>query len=105
MQQTKIKTIVLLPLLGFILGVVAISFHHHDNSFLLPTCSLCKVKTAFSGTSSKIKIDTVPAAADKYFLLTAIILCLSDILSNRKRVFIHSRIAETYPNKAPPLSL
>lgn len=102
MQQTKIKTIVFLSLFGFFLGAVAISFHHHDNAFLLPACSICKVKTSFSGTFSKIKVDTDPAVASLCFSLTALFLCLSGILPDRKTVFIDSQIVETYPNKAPP---
>lgn len=104
MRQTKIKTIVFLPLLVFFLSVVAISFHHHDNSFFLPACSICKVKASLSGTFSKIKINTVPAVASGYFLLTAFILCLSGIMPDGKSIFIHSQIVETYPNKAPPFS-
>jgi hypothetical protein len=104
MQQTKIKTIVFLSLFGFFLGIIAISFHHHDKMFLFPACFICKVKTSFSGTHSKIKIDSVPAVASNPFLVTAIILCLASILPNRKNVFIRSQIIETYPNKAPPFS-
>ena len=104
MQQTRIQTVVFLSLFGFFLGVAAISFHHHDNSFFLPACSICKVKTSLSGTFSKIKINTVPAVASGYFLLTAFILCLSGIMPNGKSILIHSRIVETFPNKASPLS-
>jgi hypothetical protein len=105
MHQTRIKTVIFLSLLGFFLGVVAISFHHHDKAFLLPTCSICKVKTSFSGTFSKIKLDSAPAVASLCFSLTAIFLSLSGILPDRKTVFVHSQIVETYPNKAPPFAL
>ncbi len=104
MQQTKIKTIVFLSLFGFFLGVVAISFHHHDNAFLFPACFICKVKTSLSGTYSKIKIDSVPAVASNPFLVTVIILCLSGVASKGKNILFNSRIVETYPNKAPPFS-
>jgi hypothetical protein len=105
MHHPLIKKIVFLSLLGFFLAVVAISLHHHDNSFLLPTCSICKVKTSLSGTFSKIKVDATPAVAGFHLLLITIFLCLSGILPDKKTVFINSQIAVTYPNKAPPSGL
>ena len=104
MQQTKIKTIVLITLLGLILGVIVISFHHHDDMFLLPACSLCKVKTSVSWSVNKIKIDTAPVISNEYLWLTVIILCLSGIAPKGENIFFHSRIVDTYPNKAPPFS-
>ncbi len=79
MQQTRIKAVVLLSLIGFFLGIVAISFHHHNNAFLLPVCSICKVKTSLSVTCNKIKLDTTTTAASLCSLSTAIFLCLSGI--------------------------
>lgn len=104
MHQARIKIIIFLSLFGFLLGVMAITMHHHDKSFLLSNCSICKVKTSFSGTFSKIKIDSVPAGASFYLSLMTIFLCLSGILPERKTVFINSQTAETYPNKAPPFT-
>ena len=63
MYHSLIKKIVFLSLVGFFLAVLAISLHHHDNSFSLPTCSICKVKTSLSGTFSKIKVDSAPTVA------------------------------------------
>jgi hypothetical protein len=105
MQHPVIKKIIFLSLLGFFLAVLAISLHHHDNSFLLPTCSICKVKTSLSGTFNKIKFDSAPAVAGLHLLLMTIFLCLSGILPDKKTVFIDSQIAFTYPNKAPPSGL
>ena len=102
MRQTRIKIVVFLSLLGFFLGIVAISFHHHDNAFLLPACSICKVKTSFSGTFSKIKVNSAPVTASISLSLVVIFLCSSGILPDRKTIFIDSQIVETYPNKAPP---
>ena len=102
MQQTKIKTIVFLLIPGIFLGIIAISFHHHDDVFLLPDCSICKVKTSLSSSVNKIKIDAVPVISNEYLWLTVIILCLSGITPKGKNIFFHSRIVETYPNKAPP---
>lgn len=104
MQQTRIKTVIFLSLFGFFLGIVAISLHHHDNAFLLPACSICKVKTSLSGTCSKIKVDSAPGSAILCLSLAAIFLCLSGILPDRKDVFIDTQTAETYPNKAPPFT-
>jgi len=102
MHQTKIKNVIFLSLFGFLLTVLAISLHHHDKSFSLLTCSICKVKTSLSGTFSKIKVDSAPAVASIPLLSIMIFLCLSGILPDRKTVFIDSQIAFTYPNKVPP---
>jgi hypothetical protein len=105
MHQTRIKIVVFLSLISFFLGIVAITLHHHDNSFLPPACSICKVKTTFSGTFSKIKIDSAPAVANLSLSLMAIFLCLSAILPDKKTVFIDSQTAGIYSNKAPPFTL
>jgi hypothetical protein len=102
MHDTLIKKVVLLSLFGFILAVLAISLHHHDNSFSLPTCSICKVKTSISGTFNKIKTNYDPTAASLTILLTMIFLSLSDISPDRNTIFIDFQVAVTYPNKAPP---
>jgi hypothetical protein len=102
MPHSRIKAIALLSLAGFVLGVMAITLHHHDKAFLLPGCSLCKVKTSFSGTVSKIKADSAPAPAVLCLSLTVILLGVSRILSERNFGFIDSQNNETYPNKAPP---
>jgi hypothetical protein len=102
MYHPLIRKIVFLSLFGFFLAVLAISLHHHDNSFSLPTCSICKVKTSLFGTFNKIKVDSAPTDASFYLFPIAIFLCLSCILPDRKNVFIDSQIAVTYPNKASP---
>jgi hypothetical protein len=102
MHHPLIKKIVFLSLPGFFLAIMAISLHHHDNSFSLPTCSICKAKTSLSGTVSKVKIDSAPIVTSFHLLLTTILLSLSGILSDKQTVFIDSQIAVTYPNKAPP---
>ena len=102
MHQTLIKNVIFFSLSGFLLAVLAISFHHHDSSFLLRSCSICKVKTSLSGTFNKVKVDSAPAVVSLHFFSIAIFLCLSGILPDKKTVFIDSQIAVTYPNKAPP---
>jgi len=104
MQHTRSKTVVFLSLLGFFLGVVALSFHHHDNTIFRTACSICKVKTSLSGTFNKTKIDTAPAAAVLLVSFAAILLGLSGIVPDRKTIFIGSQIIRIYRNKAPPFS-
>ena len=104
MHQTRIKNVIFLSLFCFLLGVMALTLHHHDNAFLLPTCSICKVKASLSGTFSKINVDSAPAVAICCLSLAAIFLCLSGILPDRRTVFIDSQIVENYPNKAPPFN-
>ncbi len=104
MHQTQIKNVIFLSLFCFFLGVMAISLHHHDNTFLLPTCSICKVKTSLSGAFSKINVDCAPAIAILCLSLSAIFLCLSGIPLDRKTVFNDSQIVENYFNKAPPFN-
>lgn len=103
MQHTRIKTVIFLSLLGFFLGVVALSFHHHDNVIFRTACAICKVKTSLSGTFGKTKVDASPAVPSLFFPLAAIILTLSGIIPIAKTVFINSQIVKIYPNKAPPL--
>jgi hypothetical protein len=102
MRQVQIKNVIFLSLLGFFLAVLAIYFHHHDNSFLLRPCSICNVKTSISGTFNKVNIDSAPAVANIPFTLFWIFLCLSGIIFNRKNVFTDFPIALTPLNKAPP---
>lgn len=103
MQQRSVNIIVFLSLLGVLLGVTAMSFHHHDNAFLLPACSLCKVKTSFSGTLNKFKANSSPAALVLSFSVGAILLSPSGPGPDRMTVFVNSQVIDTYPNKAPPL--
>ena len=102
MHNTQMKKVIFLSLLGFFLAVVVYSLHHHDNSFSLPTCSICKAKNSISGTFSKIKVDASPPVANLHLMTSTIFLYLSGILPDKKTVFIDSQIAVTYPNKAPP---
>ena len=104
MHNSMVKKIVIISLFGFFLAVMVVSLHHHDNSFTVPTCSICKLKTSLNGTFSKIRVDSGPTVASLHFLLITIFLCLSGILHENKTIFIDSQIAVTYPNKAPPFS-
>ncbi|ABC78771.1 hypothetical membrane protein [Syntrophus aciditrophicus SB] len=102
MLHPMVKKIVFISLMGFFLAVLVVSLHHHDNSFGSPTCSICKLKASLNGSFSKIEGSSAPAVASLHLLMIAIFLFLSGILRDKKTLFIHSQIAGTYPNKAPP---
>jgi hypothetical protein len=103
MHHGLTNKIVVLSLFGFILAVLAIAYHHHhDGSFLLRSCTICKVKTSISGTFNKYKIDSTPVAAIGHLLPVASPLHSTGTIQNRNFFTIDSRIAFPYPNKAPP---
>ena len=87
----------------FFLGVVALAMHHHDISFQLKSCGICKAKTVFSGTLSKVKAD-LPAAT------AAVSRCLDElyfsdfrmIRTSHRTPFIASLLPNPFLNKAPP---
>jgi hypothetical protein len=104
MHHSLIKRIILLSVAGFFLAILAVAFHHHDKTFLLPSCSICKVKTTASGTMSKNKIDSAPAVTVVSLLdLAAVFPLLATVVHENTTVFISSQIASIYPNKAPPV--
>lgn len=102
MRHPLIKKIVLLSMVGFFLAIIAVAFHHHDRSFILTSCSICKVKSSLSGTFNKNKIDAAPAVAAISLGSTAIFLALSTVVPGATTIFISSHVAYIYPNKAPP---
>ncbi len=104
MRQIRIRLIVFFSLLGFLLGIASLAFHHHDNDFLRPFCMLCKAKTSFSGTIKKFKVQTTPAPLMFCLFPGAIFICLSGLLPDGGAIFIESQVVDVYPNKAPPLS-
>lgn len=103
MHHSLIKRIILLSVAGFFLAILAVAFHHHDNAFLLRSCSICKVKTSNSGTMSKNKIDSAPAAAVVSPDLVAVFPLLDTVVHENTTIFISSQIGNIYPNKAPPV--
>ena len=105
MQRSIMRNIILLSLAGFIMAIVAIAFHYHNNSFLLRNCSICKVKTSISGTFNKNNVDSPPVATGFLLSSMAIFLCFAGVMNSRKSIFIDSPIAFTWQNKAPPLNL
>lgn len=102
MRHPLIKKIVLLSMTGFFLAILAVAFHHHDRSFLLTSCSICKVKTSISGTFSKNNLDAPPAVAVLYPGQAAIFLAATIDVPETTTIFISSQVVYVYPNKAPP---
>jgi hypothetical protein len=103
MRHSLIKKILLLSLSVFFLAILAVAFHHHDKAFLLPSCSICKVKTSNSGTMSKNKIDSAPAVTVVSLDLAAVFPLLANVFHENKTIFISSQTASVWPNKAPPV--
>jgi len=102
MCHPVVKKVVLLSMTGFLLAILAVAFHHHDNSFLLPSCSICKVKASISGNFGKNKIDSPPAVAVISLGSVVIFLSATIVVPETTISFISSQIANIYPNKAPP---
>jgi hypothetical protein len=98
-----IKRIILLSVAGFFLAIMAVAYHHHDNAFFLRSCSICKVKTTTSGTTSKSKIDSAPAVTIGYLDLATVFPLLDTVVNEKTTNFISSQIGYIYPNKAPPV--
>jgi hypothetical protein len=55
---------VVLASLCFLMAIAAVAYHHHDTSFQIPTCSICKVKISLSGGFSKVDVDAVMSGSD-----------------------------------------
>lgn len=102
MHHSLIKKIVLLSLSVFFLAILAVAFHHHDNAFLLTSCSICKVKISNSGTMSKNKIDSAPALTVISLGLATVFPLLATAVHENTTIFISSQTADIWPNKAPP---
>ena len=102
MCHPLIKKIVLLSMAGFFLAILAVAFHHHDRSFLLTSCSICKVKTSISGTFNKNKIDSPPAVAVISLGSAAIFLSSTLVVPENTAICMSSQVGYIYPNKAPP---
>ncbi|MFA5180990.1 MAG: hypothetical protein WC405_06685 [Syntrophales bacterium] len=102
MHHSLIKKIVLLSMAGFFLAILAVAFHHHDRSFLLASCSICKVKTSISGSFNKNNIDSPPAVAVIPSGVAAIFFSSTMVVPETTTILISSQVAYIYPNKAPP---
>lgn len=85
----------------FFLAVVALAMHHHDISFQLKSCAICKAKTSFTGTFNKIKADLPPGMAAADHCPETLYLTCSRIKTTRKP-FITTLAPHLFSNRAPP---
>ena len=86
----------------FFLGVVALAMHHHDVSFQLKSCAICKAKTSFSGTLNKVKVEPPIIMAIVNHCSEDIYFTFSEINDNHQTPFISSLLPNPFLNKAPP---
>jgi hypothetical protein len=99
-----IRNILLVSLSAFFLSVLAIAFHHHDTAFWLSACSICKAKSALSGTVSIYKIDSVPAAGEAIRRgPVAGLAGVSGWVPDFRSGHIPFPPGIPFPNKAPPV--
>jgi len=100
-HRSLIKSIILLSLALFFLAGLAITFHHHDKTFFLTARSICKAKTATSGTMSKNKSDSATSVTVVSF--GGIVLPLLTKVVGENATIISSQSACLWPNKASPV--
>jgi hypothetical protein len=103
MRHTHIQRIVFISLTGFFLAVLAVAFHPDDNTFLLHSRSICKVKTSIPGTTTKSKIDSVPAVTVISFDLASVFALFATTAHENTNILISSQVVDVWPNKAPPI--
>ena len=87
----------------FFLGVVALAMHHHDVSFQLKSCAICKAKASFSGTLNKVKADLSVATATVSHSPEELYFTDSLTKTNHQTPFIASLLPNPFSNKAPPV--
>lgn len=105
MNETRIKKIVFLSLLVFLLSVMVVALHRHTGAFWPAACSVCKVRASLSGTFSKVNINHAPAIAVLCFVSAAFCLSMCGILRGRKILSDRLHATSVYPNKASPFVL
>ncbi len=86
----------------FFLGVVALAMHHHNVSFQLKSCTICKAKTYSSGTLNKVKADPPLSTATVNHCSDEIYFTYSRIKFYHQTPFIDSFLPNSFLNKAPP---
>ncbi|MDQ5987810.1 MAG: hypothetical protein CSYNP_03556 [Syntrophus sp. SKADARSKE-3] len=104
MNKAFRKRLIFLSVFCFFVAVMVAAYHHHDRSFRLLTCSLCKVKNAVSGISQKVKIDPPPMeATTRGPLMSAITLPTLPGVFNHDKMAPHvALLSFPYSNKSPP---
>jgi hypothetical protein len=89
----------------FFLGVVALTMHHHNASFQLKSCGICKAKTYLSGAFNKVAIDPPLSIATVSHCPEAIYPTYSPINFHYQAPFINSFLPNPFLNKAPPFTI
>jgi hypothetical protein len=86
----------------FFLGVVAVAMHHHDFSFRLKSCAICKAKTSFLRTLNKINTDLPVSIESVNHSIEEIYFTFFRMTYHHQTPFISSLLANLLLNKAPP---
>jgi hypothetical protein len=103
MHHSRIQRIVFVSLTVFFLAVLAVAFHPDDNTFLLRSRTICKVKTSIPGTMNKSKIDSAPAVTVISLDLASVFALFANVAHENTNTFISSQVVDIWPNKAPPV--
>ena len=87
----------------FFLSLIALAVHHDGTFIPLKNCAICKIKTSFSVTPSKVKIDQLHTAlhANNFSEDIYLTSCWGEYAYQTP--FVGSTLLNAYLNKAPPL--
>jgi threonine/homoserine/homoserine lactone efflux protein len=102
MNHNRIGRIILASLAIFFLAVLVVIFHPDDNTLLLRSRSICKVKTSIPGSAGKSRIDSAPAVTVVSLDFAAIVALSAAAVHEDTAIFISSQVVDIWPNKAPP---
>jgi hypothetical protein len=102
MKVLSKNNIISLCILCFFSALIIAALHHHDNSFRLITCSLCKISSSVSIASKKENPDTHFAPPSNYLLLAAIPPAVSERIITGSAIIHFSTALHSLFNKAPP---
>lgn len=103
LNKSRIKAVLIFSLLCFSAAILAVSYHHHDASFLLRSCAICNVKSSLSGLSKVNKSDTAAAPAVPVFSYLLIFLAPICSMHGSDSAPASKQIAAFHPNRAPPV--
>jgi hypothetical protein len=86
----------------FFLGVVSLAMHHHDVSFQLKSCAICKAKASFSNTMNKAKSDPPPIMVTANHYSDDVYFTFCRMKYHHQTPFVASLLPNSFLNKAPP---
>jgi hypothetical protein len=92
----------LLPVSCFFVGMIALAMHHHEVSFQLKSCGICKAKTFLSATLNRVNADLPLATAAGNLWSEELYFTDFRIKNSQQAPFIASLLTNTFLNKAPP---